>query len=231
MSSSVSVSLSPYPRNIRALFDRPPLVHGESHEQYNAMVSELAVAISPRDFLEWLFLKDIADIEWEILRLRRYLSGLLAYQQELELTQLLCKDTVLKDPQLKKPITLKRGPGFGERFSLARRCLEGSAAAKKDVNAVLATKGREFDRESLSNKAFLNAISSLDTINRMIALAEARRDRVIRKIESCRETGLATMLDVTPTKRAITCRPKTKFKTITNQRTHTKKSSKAVSAL
>jgi hypothetical protein len=67
------------PAKIRALLGKPPLLANEDLSDYNALLNELAREVKPKDFIEWLWVKDIADLTWEIIRLRRikaaYVNG------------------------------------------------------------------------------------------------------------------------------------------------------------
>jgi hypothetical protein len=52
------------------LRDRP-LLAGEVDEEYDALFFNIAEAVRPDDSIEWLFIKDIADLSWELKRLQR----------------------------------------------------------------------------------------------------------------------------------------------------------------
>jgi hypothetical protein len=197
MSSKNSVPAA-VPKELRCLFDRPPLVHGESLKLYHAVRSSLASIIEPRDLLEWLYLINLVNTEWDILRLRSLTADLLSYQQELELARYLSQDIKLRNSNI-----VRRGPPIGERLDLARMCLEGNAQAKRDVNAVLGKKKRTFHHQSLTAKAFLNVIDPFENTNRMLTLAEMRRDRLLRSIESYRQS-LFTSKTIQISKPAIT---------------------------
>src|SRR6516225_3963026 len=67
------------PAKIRALLGNPPLLANEDLSDYNALLNELARAVKPKDIIEWLWVKDVAYLTWDILRLRRikaaYVNG------------------------------------------------------------------------------------------------------------------------------------------------------------
>src|SRR6516225_8268116 len=60
------------PPHIQALFGNPPLVSTEDPNLYWDMLDRFAESIAPRNIIEWLWVKDIVDLSWEIARLRRY---------------------------------------------------------------------------------------------------------------------------------------------------------------
>jgi hypothetical protein len=49
----------------------PPLIEGEDGTAYNQLHGRIVAAIKPKDFLEEIWARDIADLSWEVLRLRR----------------------------------------------------------------------------------------------------------------------------------------------------------------
>src|SRR5262245_11722315 len=53
------------------LFGYAPTLQTESHELYWDFLEEVAQCIKPKDIIEWLWLKDVVDLSWEILRLRK----------------------------------------------------------------------------------------------------------------------------------------------------------------
>ena len=59
------------PADIRALLGEPPLLATEGPNDYDALLNALAREVRPCDIVEWLWVKDIADLTWEILRYRR----------------------------------------------------------------------------------------------------------------------------------------------------------------
>jgi hypothetical protein len=59
------------PLEIMELFGAPPVLSTESRAQYDALLSRIAATVDPKDTIEWLWVKDITDLTWEVLRLRR----------------------------------------------------------------------------------------------------------------------------------------------------------------
>ena len=59
------------PVEIRDVLGEPPLLATEDPNQYDALLTGLARDVRPSDFIEWLWVKDIADLTWDIIRYRR----------------------------------------------------------------------------------------------------------------------------------------------------------------
>ena len=46
------------------------------------MLKRFAECVEPRNVMEWLWIKDIVDLSWEIARLRRYRALLIESKRE-----------------------------------------------------------------------------------------------------------------------------------------------------
>jgi hypothetical protein len=58
---------------------------GAAHEDlkvYGRLRLEIARSIQPKDMIEWLWIRDILDLSWEIRRLRGFKTGLIKYELE-----------------------------------------------------------------------------------------------------------------------------------------------------
>ena len=55
----------------------PPLVPGENEGQYASLAARIVAGARPRDAIEELLTRDVIDLTWEILRLRRVKAGIL----------------------------------------------------------------------------------------------------------------------------------------------------------
>jgi len=65
------------PRHIRELFAEPPLLRAESRDAYDAVWSALVVQFDPREIMEWAWVRDLADLTWDITRMRRAVTSML----------------------------------------------------------------------------------------------------------------------------------------------------------
>ena len=50
---------------VQALFGPPPLIPGEDARAYETLLLAVAQAVEPKDVIEWLYVKDVADFTWE----------------------------------------------------------------------------------------------------------------------------------------------------------------------
>ena len=54
-----------------------PLLPGEQEAEYATHVARIVAAAQPRDAIEDLLTRDVIDLSWEVVRLRRLKAGLL----------------------------------------------------------------------------------------------------------------------------------------------------------
>jgi len=54
-----------------APFGPAPLIEGEDGAAYDELLARVSTAINPADILEDIWVRDLVDLLWEILRLRR----------------------------------------------------------------------------------------------------------------------------------------------------------------
>ena len=53
------------------IFGPPPLLEGEDSKAYDTLLARVSGAVKPKDIIEEIWVRDIVNLTWEILRLRR----------------------------------------------------------------------------------------------------------------------------------------------------------------
>jgi hypothetical protein len=61
---------SPALASVRPLLGPSWIIEGEDPERYEKFLAEVGAAAQPIDFIDWLLVKDIVDLTWEIQRAR-----------------------------------------------------------------------------------------------------------------------------------------------------------------
>src|SRR5215471_1697254 len=64
------------PADVQYFFKRPPLLNEEDSIEYWMLVRQCITHVSPTAIIEWIWLKDVVDLTWEIWRLRRLRAAL-----------------------------------------------------------------------------------------------------------------------------------------------------------
>jgi hypothetical protein len=161
------------PRELEALFDNLPLVGRERREEYDAFFSAIAMAEIPSDAIDWILLKDLVDLAWEIRRERRIKAEIVKLNQTEVICDLL-KSTFDKADRLGSAVN---------RIFVARpeaQLWASDAETRISIEAKLKEKGH--DPDSVLAQAYLRGARDIDAIDKRIALYELRRNRILKEI-------------------------------------------------
>jgi hypothetical protein len=151
-----------------ALIPTAPLLVTESKDEFNGIRDTLADQIKPRGIIEQMYVDDIAYLVWEILRLRR------------------CKAAIINlafHGALKKVVAqVSSEPGkWGREVDDRAEELAHSWFSDPDVKKQIAGLLRKFDLDetAIEAEAFRKSADDLELIDRLMASAEARRDKAL----------------------------------------------------
>ena len=158
-SSPPSVSA---PATALALAQPAPLATGEDPATYDDLLARVVAAVKPDGVIEDLWVRDVADDAWEVLRLRRYKAGYLAA----------CRRDGMS--------TVLAGIGETMFFTLAQRWAAREPTALNEVRERMADAGVGDD--AVMGSAFAKHINEFDRIERLIGAAMARRAATLREI-------------------------------------------------
>ena len=152
------------------LLGPPPLLPNESRGDYEGLKARIRAKIAPQDVLEEIWLRDILDLQWEVLRMRRLKASLLSTSSVLGLDSLLYRR--LPHPE-KERIVNAWGRGDKEDIQEIEKFLKHRGLSMDDVDA----------------HSLYKRLDTLERIDRMIAQAEARRNSALREMERSREAS------------------------------------------
>jgi hypothetical protein len=170
------------PVEIRDLLGEPPLLATEDPNQYDALLTELAREVRPSDFIEWLWVKDIADLTWDIIRYRcikaSYIDGRIQTALVDELTWALQRDKRAAHPDkwLNFDLALIRD----DAIKLADDFIANENTKEKRDKWL---KAHCVNAESITATSFDAAVDKLEAIERMLASVEYRRNNALHEIE------------------------------------------------
>ena len=143
----------------------PPLFEGEDAAAYDELSARIAGAVKPADIFEEIWARDIADLDWEVSRLRRLQASLMTSAAYEGLQKVL-------EPLLEP---------YPQQVDLARAWAARDKAAIKRVDELLASAGLTMD--AVTAQTFCTYLDEFERTARMIASAEARRDDALHEIE------------------------------------------------
>ena len=166
------------PDEIQVLFGEPPILYNENRGHYMRLLETITLEVEPKGPIEWFWVKDITDLDWEIRRLRRIQVAIIDLGQKAALTRLfkISIDDGQRSPEAVSEQAVKHAHNF----------MTGNAEVKKKLRALLETRG--FDDEAIRAEAFHLHIEPIETISRMIAAIEVRRDKILREFDDRRAT-------------------------------------------
>jgi hypothetical protein len=142
-----------------------PLLPGEQEADYAEFALAIVKAAHPKDAIEDLLTRDVIDLSWEVLRLRRLKAGLLRGATSSRICQVMCR------------------LGYEDEYAaeLAANWAAGKKAAQKTVAAAL--QKAQMTMEDVMAETLEGKIDSFERFDRLLASSEARRNNALREIE------------------------------------------------
>jgi len=161
---------SPIPSDLQPLFDDPPVLSTENSSQYRTLLDQIAKCVKPKDVIEWLWVRDIVDLSWEIRRLRRFKALF------IERARQNISDCAEDGDGPIRPILIIRSSALDPPI-------------EKQIEEQTKTKRRKAKfTESDSARGFQACISDYQCVDRLLAAAEGRRNAALYEIELRRDS-------------------------------------------
>jgi len=146
-----------------------PLLPGEKQGDYAEVALRIVKAAKPTDAIEEFLVRDVVDLTWEILRLRRIKVGLLRASLDAGVGEVLGAV----------------GYPFLQKGALTEEWAAGDKRARREVDSILTKAGLTIDE--VTAKTLENRLDSFERLDRMLASAEARRNNALREIDRHRD--------------------------------------------
>jgi hypothetical protein len=170
-----------------SIFGPPSLVAGEDSAGYDQLLERVSGTVKPRDIFEEIWTRDFVDNTWDILRLRRAKKALMANGVADALENALLP---FFGPQEK--------PWYPEGLSeLVRKWTAGDSAAITKVEELMVS--AKLTMDIIVDRAFVNAIDTIERLEHLITVAEHRRNAILREIERHRASFAEVLRKTIPT--------------------------------
>jgi hypothetical protein len=142
-----------------------PLLPGEQEADYAEFALAIVKAAHPKDAIEDLLTRDVIDLSWEVLRLRRLKAGLLRGATSSRIYKVMCR------------------LGYENEYAwkLAANWAAERKAAQKEVAGAL--QKAQLTMEDVMAETLEGKIDSFERFDRLLASSEARRNNALREIE------------------------------------------------
>jgi len=155
------------PNDIAALFGSAPILKTEDEEIYWNCMERVVKCVEPQDVIEWLWVKDVVDLSWEILRLRRLKIDLIEIDREDKNATIEWEREHFDEPYI-HIFSGKLTPP--DTADIEARLYKQSLATETD-----------------SVKLLFKHIEEYERIEKLLTSAELRRDKILREIELRRD--------------------------------------------
>ncbi len=155
--------------SIDAFLALTPLAPGEDQVAYLALRSAMVADLQPADAIEAIWARDVVDLCWELQRLARVRTDVLARGRGDVLRGILCQGLKYRSETYRRMVTLSARWSAGDPDALA--CVE----------ALLARRG--YDSTLLVTQVYHANLGRLEMLDRMTTRIEYRRSKLLREID------------------------------------------------
>jgi hypothetical protein len=143
-----------------------PLLPGEKQADFAEIALRIVKGALPRDAVEEFLTRDVIDLTWDILRLRRMKAGLLR---------------AAAGRGVRRILSTIGYSDFSGKGRFAEEWASGKANTRREFSEMLKKAGLTID--DVMAEAFAQEVDSLERFDRMLASAEARRNNALREID------------------------------------------------
>ena len=165
--------------NLRDLLGKPALLRGEAIEDYQAVEASLMASLKPGDAQEYIWVRDIVDLQWELLRMRQLKAKFLSSTSSEGL----------------KTILQERGFDFTQFNPLAKKWATNDPNGVEAVRKLFEDWG--LDESDILAKTYMKHIADLERLERITIGVETRRNSALHEFERHRATKKKFLHDIT----------------------------------
>jgi hypothetical protein len=165
-------------QQVELSYSLPCLTITESSDELASLCKQVDDEIKPTGFIERMYVEDVIALTWDILRLRGSKTGIINGAFLAALQSVL--EQLLNRRDYESPYHHEEAAE-----DLARSWFEN-----KKAETQVATLLRKFglDEAAVEAEAFRSCAEDLERFDRMLALAEVRRDKALRSIADFRQS-------------------------------------------
>lgn len=169
-----------------SIFGPPPLVDGEDEEAYDTLFTQVSSAVNPADIVEEIYVRDVVDLTWELLRWRRIKISLVAEGMRYELAKTLAQFFPRRRTKLEKELLIPIFIPSKAASKLAKKWDQRDPVAIEQVNRLLSSVNTTID--AVAAKVIIHELDHIERIDRLATIVEGRRNAIFREIDRHRMT-------------------------------------------
>ena len=167
--------LSSTPPNMEELFGAPPIITGELESAYKGLLDRAREILEPNDLIDEIYVRDVVDLEWNVIRYRRIKADLIQGSRHVGLERVLT------------PIMDAAAYAQDLSWHWAKRDKEAVA----EVDRLLAS--ASLTMAPVMAETFAARIQDLERIEHLLASAEARRTDALRELARHKKEAAAAL--------------------------------------
>jgi hypothetical protein len=166
------------PAELTFLVEQPCLLPGENRHEFEALRLIMIDEIQPQSKIEWLWLLDLVECSWEILRYRRLKQRILDVFREAAIASILHRiDSAGMPPEMSELVQRYSGHAAAE--------WKDNPDAAVGIEARLARNG--YDEIAVNAEVFIRARNEIAMFDSLMHSAQHRRMVLLREIGIRRE--------------------------------------------
>jgi len=148
---------------LQSVFGPPPLLDSEDEIAFYDLADRIRAAIAPRDIIEQMLARDVADLHWESLRLRRAKASMVRTNRQRGVESLLRRF----DPSVARQLSDNPGQDPGVLEALLKR--------------------NNLNMDDAHAETLIQRLDEVERLDRLIVRLEARRNNILRELDRRRE--------------------------------------------
>jgi hypothetical protein len=166
---------------VARVFGAPPVLPGEDPKEYEKMLSRVATDIGPRDFIEEIWVHDLADATWDLFRWRRIKAAHLAAKVLEAVNDKALQVAVTKLMALEGPEKDEIDAFHKCKLSRAER-LAAYPRVHEKLEKLLAESRATLNVDHIEAEVIHLNLKFIEQIEGLIATAQDRIDQIMREL-------------------------------------------------
>ena len=173
------------PAGIISILQQRPLIWGEAASDYDALFMAILAEIAPMTTLQWLHVKNLADLAWEIHRYRRLKAKI------IDLARVDAIESLLKPIAVGRPDTLQAYEREADVKRVAHNLEFGNEAERSAAHQTLINFG--FKLDDVTTQSMVMTLPEVMQLDRLIASAEGRMMLLLRDVKRLKDDFVARL--------------------------------------
>ncbi len=176
------------PPEVAEALGPPELTNIEDEALFDRLVGHFATTIRPSDFVEWMWVRDLVDLSFELARYQRASKSLISMRRDKAIRMALDIKPMTTNEQIRSVLATRND----ENQAVAHILRHWRRENRGLPNAALDPKYDDFkshlenlglSANDLDGLALISSLEEIQALHRLIGNVRSRRDQIIREID------------------------------------------------